>query len=120
MRTAPIDTLPALPGISLPGVPVPSAPAGAGTTPATGPGTTPVNPSGLFPTVSPVSGHKSGRPQKATVDAAILPLSYHGIDSQLAGLAALLIAIAVAVARLSVRRRPQQNRAAQPPSATAE
>lgn len=79
---------------------------------------TPTNPSGLFPTVSPQPTaspgtvlarprHRGGRVKVAT-DAATLPLSTRLIGGQLAGLAVLAGAIAMAIARLSLRtQRPQ-------------
>jgi hypothetical protein len=82
-------------------------------------GTTPSDPSSLFPTVSPGAttspgatgpGHSPhhGKRVKAVTDAATLPLNPRLIGDQLAGLVVLAGAIAMAVARLSLRaRRPQ-------------
>jgi hypothetical protein len=85
------DSLP--PGISLPG--------GSLTN------TSPTDPSGLFPTVSPTSGSsgqkKTGKNADATTVSATLPLDSRLIGGQLAGLAILASAIAIAIVRLSLR-----------------
>lgn len=94
------SSLPSLPGFSLPGGTLPD-----------GSFTTPTNPSGLFPTVSPGDGHGRSRSgHGATTDSAILPLDSRLIGWQLAGLAVLASAIAIAVARLSLRARPHDGK----------
>jgi hypothetical protein len=87
--------------------------------PATGTGLTPGNPAGLFPTVSPDSSPspsaslgfptaRKQRPVRADTASAIVPLDPRLIGGQLAGLAVLAGAIAIAIARLSLRKpRPQ-------------
>jgi hypothetical protein len=70
--------------------------------------TSPTDPSGLFPTVSPTSGSsghnkKPGKNADATTVSATLPLDSRLIGGQLAGLAVLASAIAIAIARLSLR-----------------
>ncbi|MGO9082129.1 MAG: hypothetical protein ACLQDY_24370 [Streptosporangiaceae bacterium] len=97
--------------VTLPAPQLPSATAGAS------------NPAGLFPTVSP--GHSTSAPAarnpasgsarskarrlRAETAAATLPLPPRLIGGQLLGLAILAGAIAMAVARLSLRTRgPQQ------------
>jgi hypothetical protein len=78
------------------------------------------NPAGLFPTVAPVPGASSpsigfpparkqaGRSSSAQMASSIVPLDPRLIGGQLAGLAVLAGAIAIAIARLSLRRpRPQ-------------
>jgi hypothetical protein len=72
---------------------------------------------GLFPTVSPSPGSTGvGFPSaskqpvraRAAADASTVPLDPKLIGGQLAGLAVLVAAIAIAIARLSLRRpRPQ-------------
>jgi hypothetical protein len=77
------------------------------------------NPAGLFPTVAPVPGASSpaigfpparkqaGR-SRAETASSIVPLDPRLIGGQLAGLAVLAGAIAIAIARISLRRpRPQ-------------
>ncbi len=96
--TLPAETLPALPFNTLSG----------GTTL-----TSPTDPSGLFPTVSPSpasSAVSSASEQKkdpkqsdAKTVSAILPLNSRLIGGQLAGLVVLATAIAIAIARLSLR-----------------
>jgi hypothetical protein len=98
-----------LPPVTLPPVSVPPVA-------ANGPGLG--NPAGLFPTVSPaLSPSPSGsigfpparkRATRVANVSAIVPLDPRLIGGQLAGLAVLAGAIAIAVARLSLRRpRPQ-------------
>jgi hypothetical protein len=70
--------------------------------------TSPTDPSGLFPTVSPTSGSsgqskKTGKNADATTVSATLPLDSRLIGGQLAGLAILASAIAIAIVRLSLR-----------------
>jgi hypothetical protein len=75
--------------------------------------TSPTDPSGLFPTVSPSptsSAVSSASEQKkdpkqsdAKTVSAILPLNSRLIGGQLAGLVVLATAIAIAIARLSLR-----------------
>jgi hypothetical protein len=99
------DTLPgtSLPGTSLPGTSLPALPSGAFTSPT--------DPSGLFPTVSPsssASAAASGDPKDprhpdATTASATLPLNSRLIGGQLVGLVVLASAIAIAIARLSLR-----------------
>jgi len=91
-----------LPGTTLPGTTVPTLPTGALTSPT--------DPSGLFPTVSPAgptAAHgKAGKdPARAgaTTVSATLPLDSRLIGGQLIGLVVLLGAIAIAIARLSLR-----------------
>jgi hypothetical protein len=89
-------------GGSLPGTSVSTLPDGALTSPADS------NPTGLFPTVSPASGAKGKARKNPTAnDAAIvsstLPLNSRLIGGQLAGLAVLAAAIAIAIVRLSLR-----------------
>jgi hypothetical protein len=92
-----------LPGTSLPGTSLPALPSGAFTSPT--------DPSGLFPTVSPSTSTSapSGRAAKdprhpdATTASATLPLNSRLIGGQLAGLVVLASAIAIAIARLSLR-----------------
>jgi hypothetical protein len=98
-------TPPADPGSSLPGTSLPALPSGAFTSPT--------DPSGLFPTVSPSSsasasssGGQATRDPKqsdATATSATLPLNSRLIGGQLAGLVLLAAAIAIAIARLSLR-----------------
>jgi hypothetical protein len=99
--TSPIGDIPNLPSFDLPGVTLPTLPNGAFTTPT--------NPAGLFPTVSPSGRHSKHSSHKATTDSAILPLSSRLIDGQVAGLAVLAVAIAIAVVRLSLRSRPHDS-----------
>jgi hypothetical protein len=82
-------------------------------------GTSPSDPAGLFPTVSPdpsaspspgaAAAAGRGRDRvRAVAASATLPLSPRLIGGQLAGLAVLACAIAIAIARLSLRApRPQ-------------
>jgi hypothetical protein len=86
-------------GDSLPGISLPD-----------GSLTSPTDPSGLFPTVSPTSSAAGAPGQKkdpknadATTVSATLPLDSRLIGGQLAGLAVLASAIAIAIARLSLR-----------------
>jgi hypothetical protein len=95
-------------GDSLPGTYVPNLTDGGYTT-------TNSNPSGLFPTVTPAaSASTSGNAKKdpnvnATTVSSTLPLDSRLIGGQLAGLAVLASAIAIAVARLSLRtQRPNK------------
>jgi len=70
------------------------------------------DPSGLFPTVTPSASATSakdpkGRNVNATTVSSTLPLDSRLVGGQLAGLAVLASAIAIAVARLSLRtQRP--------------
>jgi hypothetical protein len=78
---------------------------------------------GLFPTISPGTGSSSANGSgggvtfpsahksrsKVTTDAAIVPLDPRLIGGQLAGLAVLLAAIAIAIARLSLRKPRTQD-----------
>lgn len=94
---------PIVPSDTLPGTSLPPLPSGAFTTPT--------DPSGLFPTVSPStnSSAPAGRAPKdprhpdATTASATLPLNSRLIGGQLAGLVVLASAIAIAIARLSLR-----------------
>jgi hypothetical protein len=90
------------PGDSLPGASLPDLPDGGLTSPS--------NPSGLFPTVSPASSPGgSGKTRRghndpgATTTSAILPINTRLIGGQLIGLIVLASAIAIAIARLSLR-----------------
>ncbi len=89
------------------------------------PGTSPTNPAGLFPTVPPSNSPSSGLPvlprvkhHQASVHAATasatVPLDARLIGGQLAGLAVLAGAIAIAVVRLSLRRPRSQEGNAPP------
>jgi hypothetical protein len=92
-----------LPGTSVPDTSLPPLPSGAFTSPT--------DPSGLFPTVSPSTSTTppSSRTAKdpshpdATTVSATLPLDSRLIGGQLAGLVVLASAIAIAIARLSLR-----------------
>jgi hypothetical protein len=91
-----------LPGTSVPDTSLPPLPGGAFTSPT--------DPSGLFPTVSPsnstsapASQTKDPRHPDATAASATLPLNSRLIGGQLAGLVVLASAIAIAIARLSLR-----------------
>jgi hypothetical protein len=97
-----------LPPESIPPLPALPEPGGAG------------NPAGLFPTVAPIPGASSptigfpparkqaGRTSSAETASSIVPLDPRLIGGQLAGLAVLAGAIAIAIARISLRRpRPQ-------------
>jgi hypothetical protein len=70
------------------------------------------DPSGLFPTVTPSASAASAKTNKgrnvdATTVSSTLPLDSRLVGGQLAGLAVLASAIAIAVARLSLRtQRP--------------
>jgi hypothetical protein len=88
-------------GDSLPGTSV-STPDGLVTSPVD------TNPSGLFPTVSPASDAKgkAGKNQTANdadIVSSTLPLNSRLLGGQLAGLALLAAAIAIAIVRLSLR-----------------
>jgi hypothetical protein len=90
-------------GDSLPGTSVSTPPDGSITSPVSA-----TNPSGLFPTVSPASGAKgkAGKNQAANdadIVSSTLPLNSRLIGGQLAGLAILAAAIAIAIVRLSLR-----------------
>jgi hypothetical protein len=95
-------------GDSLPGTSLPTLPDGSFTT------TGGSDPSGLFPTVSPsgsaTASSSAGRNGTHHVDAttvsSTLPLDSRLIGGQLAGLVVLASAIAIAIARLSLRSRP--------------
>jgi hypothetical protein len=95
-------------GDLLPGASVPTAPDGELTSPGDS------NPSGLFPTVSPTSGAKGKAGKNPTANDAdivssTLPLNSRLIGGQLAGLTVLAAAIAIAIARLSLRtERPRE------------
>jgi hypothetical protein len=104
-----------LPPVSLP----PASGTGISGTGISGTGVTPGDPAGLFPTVSPdpspsPSGlgfppaKKKQNPRAATA-AAIVPLDPQLIGGQLAGLAVLAGAIAIAIARLSLRKPRSQD-----------
>jgi hypothetical protein len=75
------------------------------------------NPSGLFPTVTPSASASTSTPKgkrdpnvNATTVSSTLPLDSRLIGGQLAGLAVLASAIAIAVARLSLRtQRPNDS-----------
>jgi len=115
--TQPPSTVPPLPGST---VDVPPLPGGVTSLP--GLGTSPQNPGTLFPTVSPgksskpsspAAGAATGRPRHITAvtASATLPLDPRLIGGQLAGLAVLASAIAIAIARLSLRApRPQNSK----------
>jgi hypothetical protein len=90
-------------GDSLPGASVSTPPDGSITSPVSS-----TNPSGLFPTVSPASGAKGKAGKDPTANDAdivssTLPLNSRLIGGQLAGLAVLAAAIAIAIVRLSLR-----------------
>lgn len=88
-------------GDTLPGTSVSTPPDGGLTSPVD------TNPAGLFPTVSPTSGRAKTAKNQTANDAAIvsstLPLNSRLIGGQLAGLAVLAAAIAIAIVRLSLR-----------------
>jgi len=99
-----MPVLPALPG-SITAVP--------------GIGTVAQNPASLFPTVSPAASASAGSPAagqagrrphhiNVLVASATLPLDLRLIGGQLAGLAVLAGAIAIAIARLSLRSTKPQ------------
>jgi hypothetical protein len=103
----------------------PALPTSLPTLPGTG--TSPTNPAGLFPTVPPSSssspstgapllpGAKHHQAVHVAAASATVPLDARLIGGQLAGLAVLAGAIAIAVVRLSLRRpRAQEGNA--PPS----
>ena len=108
---------PTVPAITLPPVSLP---------PIAGTGTTPGNPIGLFPTVqsgaSPTPS-SLGLPRvkrhatlRAADAAATVPIDTRLIGGQLAGLAVLAGAVAIAIARLSLRApKPQDDGAKRPP-----
>ena len=110
-------SLPPLPPVTVPPPPLQPLP---------GTSSLPGDPAGLFPTVSPdpaaspapsspspgvaVPGH-SHRGPGATTASATLPISSRIIGGQLAGLAVLAGAVAMAIARLSLRSpRPQDGK----------
>jgi hypothetical protein len=81
-------------------LPVPAPPDGGLTSPAD------PNPSGLFPTVSPAAKGKARKNQTlndAHIVSSTLPLNSRLIGGQLAGLAVLAAAFAIAIVRLSLR-----------------
>jgi hypothetical protein len=87
---------------SLPGTSVSTPPDSSLTSPGDS------NPSGLFPTVSPTSGagakaRKNPTANDASIVSSTLPLNSRLIGGQLAGLAVLAAAIAIAIVRLSLR-----------------
>lgn len=113
----------ATPPPALPVTPaLPAVPANVGTLP--GVGTSAQNPASLFPTVSPgasASPNSAGtavtgrRPHRinALATSATLPLDPRLIGGQLAGLAVLAGAIAIAIVRLSLRSpKPQGGKSA--------
>jgi hypothetical protein len=95
-------------GDSLPGTYVPNLTDGGYTSPDS-------DPSGLFPTVTPAaSASTPGNAKKdpnvdATTVSSTLPLDSRLIGGQLAGLAVLASAIAIAIARLSLRTQRPNN-----------
>jgi hypothetical protein len=88
-------------GDTLPGTSVSTPPDGGLTSPVD------TNPAGLFPTISPTSSKAKTAKNQTANDAAIvsstLPLDSRLIGGQLAGLAVLAAAIAIAIVRLSLR-----------------
>jgi outer membrane biosynthesis protein TonB len=98
-------------GDSLPGTSLPTLPDGSFTS------TGGSDPSGLFPTVSPNGsatassspGRNGSRHVDATTVSSTLPLDSRLIGGQLAGLVVLASAIAIAIARLSLRSRPHDD-----------
>ena len=117
---SPTTTTPAG-GVTLPPVTLP---------PLTGTGVSPSDPSGLFPTVGPspspstssplglppVKPHKTVRIADA---AATVPLDSHLIGGQLVGLAVLIGAVVLAIARLSLRTpKPAEDKNAGKPPAS--
>jgi hypothetical protein len=115
------SSVPALPGTTLP--------AGASSLPAiSGTGVSPTDPSGLFPTVGASSATPSsgslGLPKvkpktelHATDASATVPLDTRLIGGQLAGLAVLAGAVAIAIVRLSLRAPKPDDEAGQAPKA---
>jgi hypothetical protein len=118
--STPAPTSPSTPAPTVPALP--PLPGSVTTVPGTG--TTVGNPVNLFPTVTPgssaspnptsaVPGSRHPRRVNAAVASAILPLDPRLIGGQLAGLAVLAGAVAIAIARLSLRTpRPQNSKAA--------
>jgi hypothetical protein len=97
-------------GDSLPGTYIPDLSGGGYTTT-----TTNSDPSGLFPTVTPSASASTSPTGKkdpnvdATTVSSTLPLDSRLIGGQLAGLAVLASAIALAIARLSLRTQRTNN-----------
>jgi hypothetical protein len=95
-------------GDSLPGTYIPDLSGGGYTT-------TNSDPSGLFPTVTPSASASTSATGKkdpnvdATTVSSTLPLDSRLIGGQLAGLAVLASAIALAIARLSLRTQRTNN-----------
>jgi hypothetical protein len=109
---------PSLPGVTLPSTSLPPIP---------GTATSPSNPAGLFPTVPPSSSTPgtgapsfprvrphSGTHAAAAAASATVPVDARLIGGQLAGLAVLAGAIAIAVVRLSLRRPRVHDSAGKP------
>lgn len=96
---------PSLPGVTLPPTSLPPIP---------GTATSPSNPAGLFPTVPPSATPSASTPSlprvrphsaaRAAAASATVPVDARLIGGQLAGLAVLAGAIAIAAVRLSLRR----------------
>lgn len=97
--------------------------------PIPGTGITPADPSGLFPTVGASPTPSTGSPSlpaakrrpllHAAETAATVPLDDRLIGGQLAGLAVLAGAVAMAIARLSLRTpKPQDDASAKGPTAS--
>lgn len=91
-----------------------TTPAASGTVaPIAGTSVAPTNPSGLFPTVGTSSGTGSGNlpspnahsALRGNTTAADVPLDARLLGGQIAGLAVLAGAIAIAITRLSLRRQ---------------
>jgi hypothetical protein len=92
-----------------------TTPAAGGTvSPVAGTSVSPTNPSGLFPTVGASAtgtGSTNVSPSKARSDlngdtaAADVPIDARLLGGQIAGLAVLAGAVAIAIARLSLRRQ---------------
>jgi hypothetical protein len=101
----------------------PTLPVSGTLPPIAGTSVSPTNPSGLFPTVgaSPTTGTGSlnlppARSLHAATTSADVPLDARLLGGQIAGLAVLAGAIAVAIARLSLRRQKAGDpNAAKPP-----
>jgi hypothetical protein len=101
--------------ISTPTSPAPTLPVSGTLPPLAGTSVSPTNPSGLFPTVglSPTTGtgslnlppSDSRSALHATTAADTVPLDSRLLGGQIAGLAVLAGAIAIAIARLSLRRQ---------------
>jgi hypothetical protein len=103
--------------------PVASLPPPQSLPPIAGTGTSPGNASGLFPTVGPTSSPGASSvgpsrsvnlPARVSDASATVPLDPRLIGGQLVGLAVLAGAVAIAIARLSLRQRAPQDDSSKP------